>query len=622
MQGSIANAFGSIYQRSIKRYPHSTNSRTKKLKALYFNDLIVTSVSTCVINCYKIGYFRAITLPIDITTTQQPTELKAHTSMTLIPLTSSQCTPNFLAQLSHQVNGKNWLSMYPIVSQLIQHFFQLPQPLLIFNARYWEAATEAIQAAAPENFKQLALLNYDQETLFGRLNLHTEQYAQFHQGQIYHFNNGCLILNVSPLLVNPSLWFLLKAFLISHQAPATSAINGNKLKGQLPLDELTTLNTKIILVASRYQLDELSQIDPEYNQIGSLFTELSSEIETTESNIQYLQMYCQQLVERNGLGKVSNEALALLFHYLASQCEHQQRLLFSPEMITSLLRYAQLFNETEGEISATHIQQALNTQNQAQSLAQKFSEQALVEKQLKIQLQGNEIGQINGLSVIELMGYPTEFGEVFRISASDMIGDGEIIDIERKVELAGNIHAKSTLIVQGYLHHIFSHMNNFPLSCNVVFEQSYQESDGDSASLAILLAVTSCYAQRPIAQNLFVTGALDQHGNVLAIGGINHKINAVTRLFTLGLIKEPVTILIPQANQINLVFDIDTLKLIDNQQINIYGIDHCRDAFPLAMNLEFKDLIKTINHRIDYLHKEELESNHLSALDRLIRLFR
>jgi Lon-like ATP-dependent protease len=561
-------------------------------------------------------------LPIDITTTQKPTELKANTLKSLIPLTSSQCTPNFLAQLSDQAKGKNWLSLYPIVSQLIQHFFQLPQPLLFFNARYWEAATEAIQASAPSNYKQLAMLNYDQEKLFGRLNLHTEKHAEFHPGAIYQFNHGCLILNISPLLVNPNLWFLLKAFLISHQVPATSAVNGDKLKGQLPLDELTTLNTKIILVASRYQLDELSQLDPEYNQIGSLFTELSSEIDTTPNNIQSLQTYCQQLMEKNNLGTISNEALALLFHYLASQCEHQQRLLFSPEMITSLLRYAQLFNGSEQEITAAHIQQALNTQDQAQSLPQKFSEQALLEKQLKIQLTGNEIGQINGLSVIELMGYPTEFGEVFRISASDMIGDGEIIDIERKVELAGNIHAKSTLIVQGYLHHIFTHMNNFPLSCNVVFEQSYQESDGDSASLAILLAVTSCYAQQPIAQNLFVTGALDQHGNVLAIGGINHKINSVTRLFALGLIKEPVTILIPQANQINLVLNVETLKLIDNQQINIYGINHCREAFPLAMNLEFKELIKTINYRIDCLHKEEMENNHLGALDRLIRLFK
>jgi Lon-like ATP-dependent protease len=128
---------------------------------------------------------------------------------------------------------------------------------------------------------------------------------------------------------------------------------------------------------------------------------------------------------------------------------------------------------------------------------------------INLQLSDKKIGQINGLSVVELIGSSSEFGEIFRVSASDMIGDGEIIDVERKVELAGSIHAKSTLIVQGYLNHFFTHIVSFPFSCNVVFEQSYQESDGHSASLAVLLAATSCYSHLPIQQNLLVTGALD-----------------------------------------------------------------------------------------------------------------
>ncbi len=561
-------------------------------------------------------------MPTNKTVVQQPVDAVPYAQSQLTPLTASQCTPNFLPQLSATVGKQSWLSIYPIVSQLIKHFIQLPQPLLICNARHWQAATEVIAAAADDNYRQLALLDYDQQKLFGRLNLYTEHNIDFQQGEIYHFDNGCLILHISPLLVNPQLWFLLKAFLITHKVPATSAVNGDKLKGQYPLEPAKPLNTKVILVANRYQLDELAQIDPEYNQVGSLFTELASEVKATDENIQALQRYCHQLVEQRGLAKVSRDALALLFHHLATKCEHQKKILFSPEKIEHLLRYAALFINGQTEISAVHLQKALDIQAQAQSLAQNFSEQALLEKQLRIQLQGEEIGQINGMSVVELMGYPTEFGEIFRISASDMIGDGEIIDVERKVELAGNIHAKSTLIVQGYLHHVFTHTANFPLSCNVVFEQSYQESDGDSAALAILLAVISCYAQRPVAQNLFVTGALDQHGNVLAIGGINQKIGAVTRLFNLGLLTEPVTVLIPQANQINLTLDNDTLQLIAAKKINIYALNHCQEAFPLAMKLSFKGVIQLINQRIEELHKEEVDSHHISLLHRLMLLFR
>ncbi len=539
------------------------------------------------------------------------------------PLTVKQCTPDFFSQLSQPSSNKdNWLSIYPIVSQIIKHFVQLPQPLLIFNARCWQAAVAVIKEATAADYEQLALQNYDQQRLFGRLNLQKEQNIDFLQGEIYNFNQGCLILHISPLLVNPNLWFLLKAFLISRKLPATSAVNGDKLKGEYPLEPLNELNTKIILVANRYQLDELTQIDPEYSQVGSLFTELSSEIKTTDENIQSLQSYCHKLIEQRGLTKVSTQALALLFHHLSSKCEHQKKILFSPEIIENILRYAQLFNPEQSELSATHLQKVLDIQAQSQFLAQNFSDQALLEKQLKIQLQGQEIGQINGMSVVELMGYPSEFGEIFRISASDMIGDGEIIDVERKVELAGNIHAKGILIVQGYVNHFFTHITHFPLSCNVVFEQSYQESEGDSASLAILLAVISCYAQRPLSQNLFVTGALDQHGNVLAIGGVNQKIQAVTRLFKLGLLNETVTILIPQANLINLTLDADTLKLISSKKIYIYGINHCQEAFPLAMELSFADVIKLINQRIEHLHKDENDERHSGLIDRCMRLFR
>lgn len=540
----------------------------------------------------------------------------------LPPLAAAQCTPDFNAQLIKQNNNEiNWLSIYPIVSQIIKHFQKLPQPLLIFNSIYWKAATSVIAASSEPGYSVHSLLSYNQETLFGRLSLDKEKAISFQQGEIFNFNNGCLVLHISPLLVNPALWFLIKSFLITRTLPATSAINGYKFKEQYPQFPKANINTKIILVASHYQLDELSQIDPEYSQVGSLFTELSGQIDATDANIKSLQHFCAQLVAENNLPSLSVDAFCLLFHHLSTLCEHQKKLIFSPEVIEDMLRYAQLLTPEANVLDAQHLQQVIDLRSQTQSLAQNFSDQSLLEKQLKIQLQGEQIGQINGLSVIELMGYPTEFGEIFRVSASDMIGDGEIVDVERKVELAGNIHAKSMLIVQGYLNHLFTHIHHFPLSCNVVFEQSYQESDGDSAALAILLAVTSCYAQRPVQQNLFVTGALDQHGNVLAIGGINHKIRSITRLFALGLLVEPITILIPAANQINLTLDAQSMRLVSDKKMNIYGINHCQEAFPFALKASFSELVLSINKRVEVLQKEEHEDTEQNLLSRILAKF-
>ncbi|PKF63884.1 ATP-dependent protease [Psychromonas sp. psych-6C06] len=541
-------------------------------------------------------------------------------------LTATQCTTDFSALLNKSSTSTNKLhTLFPIATEVINNFIQLSPPLLFLNAPYWQAATAVINETLNEKASILTLQNYDQEKLFGRINVTKQEDISLQKGAIADLNGGLLILHISPLLVNPHLWFLLKAFLISHNIPMSAAINGEKIRGELPANQDETISTKIILIANRYQLDELNQIDPDYSQINSQFVEISGEIKCTDENIHALHQYCQHLIKQLSLTSLDNTAFSLLFTYLTRLCEHQKNIRFSPQVITSLLQYAQLIYQQDAckgqEIEAKHFQQALSLQQKAQSNAQNFSDQALVEKQLKIQLQGKSVGQINGLSVVELMGYPTEFGEVFRISASDMVGDGEIIDVERKVELAGNVHAKSTLIVQGYLNHFFTHINNFPLSCNVVFEQSYQESDGDSASLAILLAVTSCYSTTPIFQNLFVTGALDQQGNVLAIGGINQKIESITRLFKLGLLEDSVTILMPQANQINLVLSQETLDLIQDKKINIFPIQHCLQAFPFAMDKSFESIIEDINKRIHFLHKEE-EDEPISFFTKCVNLLR
>ena len=540
-------------------------------------------------------------------------------------LSSTQCSIDFLEQLNKPLTSPSWRNLFPIASEMINNFLQLPQPLLFLNAQYWQAATTIVERCNSQKLPLLALQNYDQERLFGRINIIDKENVTLQTGEIVNLQGGILTLHISPLLVSPNLWFLLKAFLLSQKVPTSAAVNGEKLRGARPISPPEFVNTKIILVANRYQLDELTQIDPDFSQISSLFAEISGEIKNNPENVQGLYQYCQQLIADQNLTDFSIEAFNELFIHLARLSEHQKNIRFSPLFIESTLRYAQLICSQEevvnNQVQASHILQAIALQKRAQSNAQDFSDQALVEKQLRIQLQGESVGQINGLSVVELMGYPTEFGEIFRISASDMVGDGEIIDVERKVELAGNVHAKSTIIVQGYLNHFFTHIANFPLSCNVVFEQSYQESDGDSASLAILLAAASCYSQTPIKQDLFVTGALDQQGNVLAIGGINQKIEAITRLFSLGLLNDPITILMPQANQINLLLSKTTLQLIEAQKINIYPIQHCVEAFPFAMSQTFESIIKIINKRIHFLHKEE-EDEPLGFFTKCLNLLR
>ena len=533
-----------------------------------------------------------------------------------------QCQSDFNHYISNYKANENitYSSLYPDATAIIKHYFALPTSLLIINSRQWLSATETVKEIIPSFLPAEYLLSYNKASLFGRLSIAENGQLQFSEGLLATINNGVLVLNISPLLVMPELWFMLKAVLQRGYLEANDAVNAEKIKQILPDLTQHKITTKIVLVASRSQVEELIQIDPEYSQLPSLFCELAEQILATQESINTIVNYCHKVCEELNIAPLDNAALSTLLNHLSVLTQHQKQILFSPELIKQIIQHANLFTDT-GIVTSSDINAYYKEINQAQSLARKYSEQSIIEKQVNLQLGGEEIGQINGLSVVELLGYPCEFGEIFRISATDMIGDGEIIDVERKVELAGNIHAKSTLIVQGYLNHFFSHINAFPYSCNVVFEQSYQESDGDSASIAILLAVSSCYAKMPAKQNVFVTGALDQHGNVLAIGGINQKIESVTRLFELNLLNEPVTIVMPKANMINLTLNQPTLALIKSGKIIIQAISHCHQAYPTLLSKTFKEVLNEINIRVENASKEEIENETFNLFARIKNLF-
>ena len=572
------------------------------------------------INCPPLTLTRAyiLTKTISPLTSSNASSKNDQISEQISPLTAQQCTTHFEAYLKQykEIEKDELAELFPDAVSIVSHYLKLPTPLLLINSRHWLSAEQLLKQVIPDTYPTQYLLSFNQETLFGRISLMNDGELNFADGQLKKSNGGLLVLNISPLLVDPSLWFKLKSVLQRQHLLASDAINAERIKQVLPDLSTQLITTKIILVASRLQLEELIQIDPEYTQVSSLFCELANQVPVSQKSVNAIVTYCHNLTQRLGLKSLQDEALATLLNFLSIQCEHQKQLLFSPELFKQVLQYANLFTDNK-EITKLDLIAYFEEIDQAQSLARKYSEQSLLEGQVNLQLSGENIGQINGLAVVELLGYPCEFGEVFRISASDMIGDGEIIDVERKVELAGNIHAKSTLIVQGYLNHFFSHISAFPYSCNLVFEQSYQESDGDSASLAILLAVSSCYAQFPVKQNIFVTGSLDQHGNVLAIGGINQKIEAVARLFELGLLDDPISIVMPKANQINLTLNLNTLALVESGKINIHSVSHCHQAFPLLLGKSFEQVIKAINTRIEITAKEEMEETSAGLFSRL-----
>ena len=204
-------------------------------------------------------------------------------------------------------------------------------------------------------------------------------------------------------------------------------------------------------------------------------------------------------------------------------------------------------------------------------------------KTIRIETDGEEIGQVNGLSVIALGGLT--FGNPSRITARVRLGRGEVVDIEREVELGGPLHSKGVLILSGFLGGRFGKTRPLSLSASLVFEQSYGGVDGDSASAAELFALLSALADAPINQSFAVTGSVDQHGRIQAIGGVNEKIEGFFDACQITGFSGRQGVLIPASNINHLMLRQDVVAAAAEELFRIFPIETVDQGLSLLTGL-------------------------------------
>ena len=230
--------------------------------------------------------------------------------------------------------------------------------------------------------------------------------------------------------------------------------------------------------------------------------------------------------------------------------------------------------------------------------------------QILVETEGRVVGQINGLSVLEYPGHPYAFGEPARISCVVHLGDGEFVDVERKAELGGNIHAKGMMIMQAFLISELELDQPLPFSASIVFEQSYGEVDGDSASLAELCALVSALSQQPINQQIAVTGSVDQFGNVQPIGGVNEKIEGFFEACQRRGLTGSQGVILPATNVRHLCLNQAVIEAVQQGQFHLWAVDTVAEALPLLTGMAYADeqqpsLLGIIQERISQVNPQD-----------------
>ena len=269
----------------------------------------------------------------------------------------------------------------------------------------------------------------------------------------------------------------------------------------------------------------------------------------------------------------------------ARRAGDSERLSSEVHHILDVVREAHYWAGRNGnkQIGESDIQVALDSRERRSSRIRDRMQEELLRETFLVETSGERSGQINGLAVMQLG--ELAFGRPQRITAAVTLGSGRVIDIEREVKLGGPLHSKGVLILSGFLRSRFVTDRPLSLSASLVFEQSYGGVDGDSASAAELCVLLSALARVPIRQSLAITGSVDQHGRVQAIGGVNEKIEGFFDICRQRDLDGGQGVLIPLANVKHLMLRRDVVEAVEKGLFNIYPVDHIDQALEILTGL-------------------------------------
>jgi len=485
------------------------------------------------------------------------------------------------------------------------HALREGAPAGLYGARYTIAAGQVSLSGATtpdDNFaSQGPVISADwveAEQLFGCVRQFNGEIT-LQPGLVHQANGGVLILSLRTLMAQPLLWMRLKAQVIHQRFDWLTFDDARPLPVSIPS---MPLKLKVILVGEREYLADFQEMEPELAE-KSLYSEYEDNLQITDEEA--LKQWCQwvqQVAHRENLPVFAADAWPRLIQEAARYTGDQETLPLSPLWIGRQLRETAPF--CEGDTIGDEQLKTMLDQRQWREgyLAERMQDEILLE-QILIETEGECVGQINALSVIEFPGHPRAFGEPSRISCVVHVGDGEFMDVERKAELGGNIHAKGMMIMQAFLMSELELEQQLPFSASLTFEQSYSEVDGDSASMAELCALISALSGVPINQSIAITGSVDQFGRAQPVGGLNEKIEGFFTICQQRGLSGKQGVIIPSANVRHLSLSADIQDAVEAGQFSIWAMDDITDALPLLTQLNWDaegqtTLLQTIQERI------------------------
>ncbi|MGA7801646.1 MAG: ATP-binding protein [Gammaproteobacteria bacterium] len=426
-------------------------------------------------------------------------------------------------------------------------------------------------------------------------------------GALHRANGGYLILDADKVLTQPYAWEGLKRAIKSGEVCIESLGQALGLISTISLEpEPVPLNLKVVLIGDRMLYYLLSELDPEFKQLFKVEADFNDHMVRDEPGHALYAQLIATVAQREGLAPLGRGAVARVVEHSARLAEDAQHLSTDLRSMANLLCEADYWARERGAevVEGPDVEQAIEAQIRRRDRIREHLQDEVLRGTVLIDSEGEAVAQVNALSVIELGGFM--FGVPSRVTATARLGEGEVVDIEREVELGGALHSKGVLILSHFLAARYSADRPLSLSASVVFEQNYGQIEGDSASLAELCALLSALARLPIRQSVAVTGSVNQLGQVQAIGGVNAKIEGFFDICRARGLTGDQGVVIPASNVIHLMLRQDVLEAVQARRFHVYGVDTVDLALELLTRVEAGERREdgsfpegTVNRRIE-----------------------
>jgi lon-related putative ATP-dependent protease len=419
-------------------------------------------------------------------------------------------------------------------------------------------------------------------------------------GALHQANGGYLILDADKVLTSLYAWQALKRALKAKELRIQSLDQIFSFASTVQLQpEPLPLDVKVVLTGDRYLYYILEQYDPEFPALFKVPADMSEDVSRSPESTALFARMIRTLQLRDELLPLDQAAVARVIEYAARRMEDSEKLSLHRGHMRKLLVESDYCARQAGSdlICADHVSQAVDASIRRLDQFREKSHESILRDIMLLKTTGLAVGQVNGLSIYLLGDY--SFGKPTRITATARLGAGKVLDIEREVDLGGKIHSKAVMIISALLATRYAREQVLPLYASLVFEQSYGGIEGDSASVAEFVALISAISDIPVHQHLAVTGSLNQHGQVQAVGGVNEKIEGFFDICQHRGLNGKHGVAIPKSNEVHLMLRKDVLDAVAAGEFNVYTLETIDDALELLLGFSSASIDACVRGRID-----------------------